>query len=187
MRKKDKIGTTTECDIDESDIYFVPKSRLRREWRKWVRKSKAGAEVYSTRCCKEPVLLILLSKRDFNLFTEALDRPPRQLPESIRNAKAHYVSMAVPDEERRISIDPEKVFSQVEADRASGELADKVTTAKIRYYAADYPGFLEQFNTETGERRIGTFANGVFTPLEVEDLPTEPVGKEFGGPDCEYD
>ena len=187
MRKKDKIGTVTECDCDDSDIYYVSQSRLKREWRKWARKAKAGAEVYSTRCGKEPVLLILLSKRDFNLFAEALDRPPRQLPESIRNAKAHYVSMGVPDDEPVMTVIPEEVFEKLAVDRASGELSKNVTTAKLRYSSSGYPDFIEQFNTETGERLIGTFANGVFYPVENEDLPAGPVGKEFGGPDCEYD
>ena len=86
-----------------------------------------------------------------------------------------------------ISIDPAKVFTQVEAERLSGELSEKVTTAKIRYQASGRKGYIEQINTKTGERRLGTFANGVFTPIEVENLPEDPVGKEFGGPDCEYE
>ncbi len=176
-----------DWDTDDADVYYVPKSRLKREWRKWVRKSKEGAEVYSTCCGKEPVLLIPLSKKDFNLFAEALEQPPRPMPDSIHKAKAHYASKVVSDEEAVISIDSEKVFAKLEVDRANGELSKNVTTAKICYQSSGYPGFIEQINTETGERLIGTFANGVFTPLEVEDIPAGPVGKEFGGPGCEYD
>lgn len=62
-------------------------------------------------------------------------------------------------------IEPDEVFAKVEADRVSGELSDKVTTAKIRYYASSrQEGYIEQVNTETGERRLGTFANGIFKP-----------------------
>jgi hypothetical protein len=176
-----------DWDAIDADEYYVPKSRLKREWKKWSRKSKAGAEVFFTRCGKDPVLLILLSKSDFNLFAQALEREPRSMPDSIRKTKANYETMIVSDEQSEISIDPEKVFAQVEADRLSGELSEKVTTAKIRYQSSDRPGYIEQINTETGERRLGTFANGVFTPIEVENLPEGPVGKEFGGPDCEYE
>ena len=176
-----------DWDTISSDEYYVPKSRLRREWRKWVRKSKAGAEVFCTRCGKDPVLLIFLGKRDFNLFAQALEQEPRSMPDSIRKTKAYYETMIVLDEQSEISIDPEKVFAQVEADRLSGELSEKVTTAKIRYQSSDRPGYIEQINTETGERRLGTFANGVFTPIEVENLPEGPIGKEFGGTDCEYE
>jgi hypothetical protein len=176
-----------DWDAMGADEYYLPKSRLKREWRKWVRKSKAGAEVFFTRCGKDPVLLILLSKRDFNVFGGALDRPPRPMHDSIRKAKVHYATIVVSDEESEMSLDPEAVFAQVEADRVSGELSRKVTTAKIRYQSSVHPGYIEQINTETGERCLGNFANGVFTPLEVENLPVGPVGREFGGPDCEYD
>ena len=176
-----------DWDTISSEEYYVPKSRLRREWRKWVRKSKAGEAIYFTRCGKDPVLLILLGKRYFNLFAQALEREPRSMPDSIRKTKTNCDTMVISDEQSEISIDPEMVFAQVEADRVSGELSEKVTTAKIRYQSSDRPGYIEQINTETGERRLGTFVNGVFTPIEAENMPEGIVGKEFGGPNCEYD
>lgn len=60
-------------------------------------------------------------------------------------------------------IDPDEVFAKVEEDRKSGELLEKVTTAKIRYYASRHHGCLEQINTIPGERRLGKLSNGVFT------------------------
>jgi hypothetical protein len=65
-----------------------------------------------------------------------------------------------------MSIDPDEVFAAVEADRASGELSKKVTTATIVYQGSDRPGTIEQINRETGQRVFGTFADGVFTPLD---------------------
>ena len=63
-----------------------------------------------------------------------------------------------------MAIDPEEVFTKVEADRKSGELSKKVTTAKLVYQASVHAGYIEQICTETGARMIGTFTNGVFTP-----------------------
>ena len=65
-------------------------------------------------------------------------------------------------------IDPDAVFAAVEADRRSGELPEKVTGAAIRYYASASPGYLEQVD-ERGVRTVGTFRNGVFTPIEDAD------------------
>lgn len=61
-------------------------------------------------------------------------------------------------------IDPDKVFDKVEMDRKSGALSEKVTTVKIRYQASTQEGYIEEINTESGKRRVGTFSNGVFTP-----------------------
>lgn len=65
-------------------------------------------------------------------------------------------------------IDTDAVFAAVEADRRSGELPGKVTGAAIRYYAsASHPGYLEQVD-ERGVRTVGTFLNGVFTPMHED-------------------
>ena len=62
-------------------------------------------------------------------------------------------------------VDPEAVFAAVEADRHSGELSRKVTTASICYQASvTHPGYLEQID-ESGERTIGSFHCGIFTPV----------------------
>jgi len=61
--------------------------------------------------------------------------------------------------------DPEAVFAAVEADRRSGELAKKITTATIRYQASGtHPGYLEQIDAD-GLHTIGTFHHGLFTPV----------------------
>ena len=87
-----------------------------------------------------------------------------------------------------MSIDPDEIFSRVEAERLSGLLAETVTDARIVYYASeDPPGYILQVNRDTGEQRLGTFNDGRFIPCETEDLPSGPVGREFGGPDCEYE
>lgn len=65
-------------------------------------------------------------------------------------------------------IDPNEVFAKVEEDRKSGALSENVTTAKIRYYASSRQGYIEQVNTETGVRRLGTFSNGVFKSCDED-------------------
>jgi hypothetical protein len=67
-------------------------------------------------------------------------------------------------------VDPEAVFAAVAADRRSGELSRKVTTAAIRYQASvTHPGYLEQID-RNGISKVGTFHNGVFTPLEEDTV-----------------
>jgi len=66
-------------------------------------------------------------------------------------------------------VSPEAVFAAVEADRGSGLLSQKVSTAAIRYQASRaHPGYLERID-RNGERTLGTFDDGVFTPCENED------------------
>lgn len=43
-------------------------------------------------------------------------------------------------------IDPEKLFAQLELDRANGQLSEKVTTATIVYQASNRPGVMKQIN-----------------------------------------
>lgn len=62
-------------------------------------------------------------------------------------------------------VDPNVVFAAVEARRDSGALAKEVTTATPTYQASStHPGYLEQIDKQ-GNRSVGTFQNGVFTPL----------------------
>lgn len=96
--------------------------------------------------------------------------------------------MREPDDDTNGYIDPEELFSEVAAERDNDRLLDKLITATIRYYQSpEHTGYIIQVDTETGERRIGTFENGIFSPVEIELLADRPVGREFGGPDCEYD
>jgi hypothetical protein len=63
-------------------------------------------------------------------------------------------------------VDPVAVFDAVEARRRSGTLSQEVTMADITYQASTTrPGYLEQIDKQ-GNRTIGTFQNGIFTPLD---------------------
>lgn len=66
-------------------------------------------------------------------------------------------------------IDPGEVFANFEEDRKSGALSEAVTTSKVRYYASSRRGYIEEVNTETGERRVGTYANGVFIQVGEDE------------------
>jgi len=68
------------------------------------------------------------------------------------------------------SVAPEQVFAAVDADRASGLLVGAVTTAPLRYQVATgSPGHLEQIAAD-GTRMVGSFRDGVFTPLNNPQL-----------------
>lgn len=69
-----------------------------------------------------------------------------------------------------MSIDPDKVFSELERQRESGELAENITTAKIVYYAStNHPGCIGRLDRETGERSVGNWRDGGFIPLTDDD------------------
>lgn len=62
------------------------------------------------------------------------------------------------------AIDPDELFEQLDADRASGSLSQRVTGCDIRYQAsAAHPGWLEKICTD-GSRVPGRFENGIFQP-----------------------
>lgn len=59
----------------------------------------------------------------------------------------------------------ETVFAEVERQRQTGELTPAVTSLYPRYQSAPtHPGYLEQISAD-GTRTIGSFHNGIFTPL----------------------
>lgn len=63
-------------------------------------------------------------------------------------------------------VDPDAVFAGVEAQRISGDLSQRVTSASPIYQAsATHPGYLEQIDKD-GNRSVGAFQNGVFMPIE---------------------
>lgn len=65
----------------------------------------------------------------------------------------------------KMYINPDDIFAKVEEERESGELSKTVTSAKLRYQASCQDGLIEQFNTDTGERKLGIFSDGVFIPI----------------------
>lgn len=83
-------------------------------------------------------------------------------PDTLLEVAAGLARLKVEHTSAR-SVDPDVVFEAVEADRRSGELPARVTTATIRYQASrSCPGYLERIDPN-GARTIGTFRNGVFT------------------------
>ena len=64
-----------------------------------------------------------------------------------------------------VTIEPEKIFSDLEHDRKTGKLAASVTASSVRYQASSrYPGQLEQLLPD-GRVIVGQFHNGAFTPM----------------------
>lgn len=65
-----------------------------------------------------------------------------------------------------VDIDPEAIFAQVEADRESGELSSKVTTANPRYFASKtHPGMIDEVWND-GRILTGHFQDGGFIRLD---------------------
>lgn len=65
------------------------------------------------------------------------------------------------------AVDPDMLFAQLDADRASGSLSQRVTGCEVRYQAsASHPGWLEQIGTD-GSRVIGRFESGKFEPRDA--------------------
>ncbi|MCK5098703.1 MAG: hypothetical protein KAR45_11405, partial [Desulfobacteraceae bacterium] len=62
-----------------------------------------------------------------------------------------------------ITINSDDIFSHLENDRKKGNLAPKVTSARVYYEASrSRPGFLDKINSATGKRQTGQFKNGEF-------------------------
>ncbi|MBA3030462.1 MAG: hypothetical protein FP816_16845 [Desulfobacteraceae bacterium] len=67
---------------------------------------------------------------------------------------------------KSISIDPNAVLNELEADRAKGFSDKPVTSAPFYFEASDSkPGFIDKVNTKTGERQTGEFQNGKFEAI----------------------
>lgn len=64
-------------------------------------------------------------------------------------------------------VDPDDLFSQIEAERRSGTLNQGITTSSVRYQASSqFPGKLDCISAD-GDVVVGIFHNGVFQPDET--------------------
>ncbi len=62
-------------------------------------------------------------------------------------------------------VDPDGVFQSLEVERASGTLAETVTSSSIKYQVSlIHPGYLEQIDSN-GKVKTGKFNNGVFIEI----------------------
>jgi hypothetical protein len=66
-------------------------------------------------------------------------------------------------------INPDSVFAAVEQDRQNGQIINKVAESHPRYYASKtHPGLLDQISAD-GSRMSGSFINGKFIQLEINE------------------
>ena len=90
-------------------------------------------------------------------------------PESLLDLAAGLVRLRL-EPVVQSGVNPQQVFDALDADRVSGDLQSAVTRAPLRYQAsAERPGFLEQISA-SGQRQVGQFVDGVFTPLSASDI-----------------
>ncbi len=67
-----------------------------------------------------------------------------------------------------VALDADAVFDALDADRASGKLADTVTTSALRYQpSSTRPGYLEQHHRD-GRVVLGQFRDGSFVALQAK-------------------
>lgn len=86
-------------------------------------------------------------------------------PEALIACSAGLATLKVEKIEAQ-AVNPTAVFDQLENSREAGKLSNVVTSSRFRFQAAeDYPGMLERIDAK-GKKTIGSFNNGVFTPLK---------------------
>lgn len=62
------------------------------------------------------------------------------------------------------ALNPDSLLAELDADRQSGALSQRVSACTVRYQASvEHPGLLEQIR-EDGSRVLGHFENGQFQP-----------------------
>jgi len=61
-------------DSEYGKTYFVPNSRLNREYHQWYRKVKAGAEVYRTHAGKNPTRVHFTSPAEYHAWLDELEK-----------------------------------------------------------------------------------------------------------------
>tara|TARA_R110002073_G_scaffold110035_8_gene246091 strand:- start:3470 stop:3883 length:414 start_codon:yes stop_codon:yes gene_type:complete len=63
-------------------------------------------------------------------------------------------------------VNPTDIFANLEAKRDSGELAQSITSTKVRFKASEeYPGMLERIEAK-GKVNVGSFKNGIFKAMK---------------------
>ena len=76
------------------------------------------------------------------------------------------IKLEVPHSVQNTVIDSDSIFDDLENDRVSGRLSQKVTSARVYYEASqECPGYLDRVDSATGERKTGAFENGKFKAL----------------------
>jgi len=89
-------------------------------------------------------------------------------PETLLAVSAGFKRLRVETTEPP-TIDPDALFNQLDAQRSEGRVGHQIAEGEVAYQSsADYPGLLEQLQPN-GDRTVGQFENGVFTPLRASE------------------
>ena len=76
------------------------------------------------------------------------------------------IKLEVPPAVQSIPVNSDAVFNDLENDRNTGHLAEKVTSAKVYYEVSiEHPGYLDRVDAVTQKRQAGSFINGEFKAL----------------------
>ena len=86
-------------------------------------------------------------------------------PETLLAVSAGFKRLSVETNETP-AIDPDELFNQLDAQRNQSGAGHAIAEGEVAYQSSvDHPGLLEQLQAN-GERTVGQFENGVFTPLK---------------------
>lgn len=86
-------------------------------------------------------------------------------PETLIACSAGLATLKV-EKIEALPVNPLAVFDQLERSREEGSLQQTLTASRFRYQSSDdYPGMLERLDAN-GKKTVGSFNNGVFTPLQ---------------------
>ncbi|MEL0084155.1 MAG: hypothetical protein VW985_14105 [Gammaproteobacteria bacterium] len=87
-------------------------------------------------------------------------------PETLLAVSAGFKRLSVEVAEVQ-AIDPDQLFNQLEEQRSGGRVVHASGEGEVAYQSsADHPGLIEQIQ-HNGERTVGRFEEGVFTPLKT--------------------
>jgi len=111
-----------------------------------------------------------VQNRSINGQIEYWAKLGRAIASNISAADAFSVTQGLKEirleTSQSISIDPNAVLNELEADREKGFSGKPVTSAPFYFEASvSKPGFLDKVNTMSGERQTGRFQNGKFEAI----------------------
>lgn len=76
------------------------------------------------------------------------------------------IKLEVPPAVQSNPVNSDAVFNDLENDRNTGHLAEKVTSARVYYEVSiEHPGYLDRVDAVTQKRQAGSFINGEFKAL----------------------
>jgi len=139
-----------------------------------LQKASTGGEIMATISLRIDSALVLEAEREAGIKNRSKAKQleywamlGKAISSKLSLADAFTIAQGIKEIKlepiQSISIHSDDIFSNLENDRKKGNLATKVTSARVYYEASrSRPGFLDKINSATGKRQTGQFKNGKF-------------------------